>query len=160
MVHFLNFTLYCIECFRGFFMFTSLFFIILNKEQDFIEIPMEKLVHESVCIGCTQQFWLQDLFDLVLLEHRVRDVLTFVCTKLLDVQLRLDHFREDASLALSFLTICEEYKVLHHRPTQIENENSDRIEDKDGIQTHFSVFSSKSHLDILVNSATFSCGKN
>ena len=27
-------------------------------------------------------------------------------------------------------------------------------------RTHFSVFSSRSHLDMLVNSATFSCGKN
>lgn len=28
------------------------------------------------------------------------------------------------------------------------------------IRTHFSVFSSRSHFDIFVNSATFSCGKN
>ncbi len=72
--------------------------------------------------------------------------------------LHLNQLQDYVFLVLEFLRIYEVNKVLHHQPIYIQNKFIRKKNEK--IRTHFSVFSSKSHLDILVNSATFSCGKN
>jgi hypothetical protein len=76
----------------------------------------------------------------------------------LDEVLHLNQLLDYVFLVLLFLRIYEENRVLHHQPIHTEEISNNKKKTK--IRTHFSVFSSKSHLDIFVNSATFSCGKN
>jgi hypothetical protein len=63
-----------------------------------------------------QQFLLPDLFDLVLLEHLVQDVLILVYMLLLDVMLHLNQLQEYVFLDQGFLMIYEVNKVLLHQP--------------------------------------------
>jgi hypothetical protein len=80
MIDFIDFFLDNIKCIGYFFMINDFFFVILfdRKKGMFDVIILEKTLHENICIVCIQQFFLRDLFDLVWLEHRVRDVLRLV----------------------------------------------------------------------------------
>lgn len=157
MIDFVDFRLHGIEHFRHFFMFTRLFLIILNESVQLHRSAINA-VPETVCIACTRQSSLPDPFDLEWLEHPARDVSAPACTRPLDCMLRSNHFRDCVFPVRVFSVTCAAGRVLRRRPTRTSK--SIRMATPVEIRTHFSVFSSRSHLDMLVNSATFSCGKN
>ncbi len=132
MIDFIDFFLDNIKCIGYFFMINDFFFVILfdRKKGMFDVIILEKTLHENICIVCIQQFFLRDLFDLVWLEHRVRDVLRLVQMLQLDEVLHLNQLLDYVFLVLLFLRIYEENRVLHHQPIYTEeisynNKNKD-----------------------------------
>ncbi len=131
MIDFIDFFLDNIKCIGYFFMINDFFFVILfdRKKGMFDVIILEKTLHENICIVCIQQFFLRDLFDLVWLEHRVRDVLRLVQMLQLDEVLHLNQLLDYVFLVLLFLRIYEENRVLHHQPIhtkEISNNNKNK----------------------------------
>lgn len=79
-------------------------------------VKTSKYILENICIVYIQQFWIQVLFDLVLLEHLAQDVSVFVYMLRLDLMLHLNQFQEYEFLVLMFLVIYEVNTDLPHQP--------------------------------------------